>query len=502
MHGSVSRLTTPLSPQCDLQHPTCGQCSKAKLACGGYERQRIFINATSTCNICPAGPSEVALQPSLTRSAYKDKYFSLFWDIYLGVPIKEASECLSRFPIGSWRSIAKDLHHQDNLAKKAVLAMALSTIGRKNDESWMMREGLKLCVSALGEARAGLRHPTKWKADSLLLACSAFGMFEVRCPPCRIQRNFDGSPNSQLLYGAETQSQAVLSQARSWHGHAIGELALIQQRSPALHIEGFAHRLFVNSRIHLVCPLSRTLTRSFSETEFLQQTIAACCARTRTPLAEPAWKTIPWSKFAKTPKDKLVDVFVDIPGLLEDADRLRENPTDQLYQRLMADYKRIDVELISWLQNQAPAEHLRSLQAKGYTNPTAEDLAVVQIMSLSWAMSILAYSTMLLAGTLNPSSAPPRHFPPHTNPRQYCNFIADIVEVLLQPEAGIFGVQAVPFPVGTALEYLVSTEGYGSDTSKKLVGYFTQKGLGASIGSFIMSSRKEWMDPRTGVSVK
>ena len=49
----------------------------------------------------------------------------------------------------------------------------------------------------------------------------------------------------------------MLSQARSWHGHAIGEMALVQQRSPAAHIQGFAHRLFVNSRIHLVCPLSR-----------------------------------------------------------------------------------------------------------------------------------------------------------------------------------------------------------------------------------------------------
>ena len=127
----------------------------------------------------PPSPAEVALRPTLARSAYGDKYFSLFWDIYLGVPSKDSSECLARFPIGSWRSIAWDLRHEANVGSRAVLAMVLSTIGRKNGEYWMMQEGLKLYVSALGEAQASLRHPTKWKADSVLLACSALGMFEV-----------------------------------------------------------------------------------------------------------------------------------------------------------------------------------------------------------------------------------------------------------------------------------------------------------------------------------
>lgn len=79
---------------------------------------------------------------------------------------------------------SRGLHRQDAMAKKAVMAMALSTVGRTNDEAWMMKEGLKLYVSALMKTRHGLRHPAKWKADELLLACSALGMFEVRCPPC------------------------------------------------------------------------------------------------------------------------------------------------------------------------------------------------------------------------------------------------------------------------------------------------------------------------------
>jgi len=205
---------------------------------------------------------------------------------------------------------------------------------------------------------------------------------------------------------------------------------------------------------------------------------------------------VPWSKSQKTDKDRLVDVFVKIPGLLEDLDHLKQSPTEGLYQQFLADYMRIDLELTAWFQNQAPVEHLDLLQARGYTNPTAEDLAVAQIMSLFWTMSILAHSAMLLAVTVDPSSSPLSHLPQHTNPRQYCILIADIVDVFFQPEAGIFGMQAIPFPVGIALEHLMSTEGYGSDVSKKLAGYLTHRGFGASIGNFIVSSRKEWMSSR------
>lgn len=139
----------------------------------------MFIKVTSNYNISSAGQAEVVLRPSLARSAYQDKYFSLFWDIYLGVPSEDSSECMTRFPIGSWRSIAWDLRHQANTGNRAVLAMVLGTIGKKYGDSCMMREGLKLHVSALNEAQNELRHPTKWKSDGLLLACSALGMFEV-----------------------------------------------------------------------------------------------------------------------------------------------------------------------------------------------------------------------------------------------------------------------------------------------------------------------------------
>ncbi|KAL5041618.1 hypothetical protein BDW71DRAFT_211954 [Aspergillus fruticulosus] len=45
--------------------------------------------------------------------------------------------------------------------------------------------------------------------------------------------------------------------------------------------------------------------------------------RARSPLNDPEWKTVPWTYIAKTPKDLLTDIFVEIPSLLADLDELR-----------------------------------------------------------------------------------------------------------------------------------------------------------------------------------
>jgi len=137
-------------------------------------------------------------------------------------------------------------------------------------------------------------------------------------------------------------------------------------------------------------------------------------------------------------------------------------------------------------------------------------------MSIFWTMSILLYSTAAYTAAYttappDPSSPLPRSkddddlhpssdIHPFKNPRQCCTFIADMVEVFFQPGSGIFSAQAVPFPVGTALRYLMTTEGYGSDDSKKLVGYLSGKGLSACVASFVMSSRREWLDTYLGMS--
>ncbi len=44
VHGCVA--VADQVPQCDSKRPSCTQCQKAGLQCGGYERPRIFVNNT------------------------------------------------------------------------------------------------------------------------------------------------------------------------------------------------------------------------------------------------------------------------------------------------------------------------------------------------------------------------------------------------------------------------------------------------------------------------
>jgi len=50
---------------------------------------------------------------------------------------------------------------------------------------------------------------------------------------------------------------------------------------------------------------------------------------------EPEWKTVPWLEIPKTPKDMLLDVYVEIPGLFETSDKIRGSPPGDIIGELI-----------------------------------------------------------------------------------------------------------------------------------------------------------------------
>ncbi|KAM0629561.1 hypothetical protein ACHAPW_006792 [Verticillium nonalfalfae] len=406
--------------QCDQQRPVCGQCLKSRVECTGYERQRVFINASGpvagqALSVSRASPPvyDVSLHPDLARSAYEVKYLDLFWRAYLPSG-KAFTPYASGYSIGGWTAVSRDLFHTDSALRKALLAMCLGTLGREGGEPWM------------------------------------------------------------ILYGGDDHAKKI-SQAGSWQSHNLGEVALITSRPPVEHADGHAHQLFVDSRMHLI--------------------IIAIKLRRRNFLSSPEWKTIPWTNAAKVPKDLLLDIFVDIPGLLEDLDALAlcDDAASRplLYARLVADCWRTDERLVSWFEEQSPRAHLEALKEREYKEPTPEDTAVAMSMSLYWTACLLTYSTLILVLTSNPTSPLDiTTLPERMNLNSYCAAIADILEIFFQPSSGIFSVQLVPLPLGIALSYLASTLKPGTPPPtelKKLLGYFTRGAGGASVGSFLRS---------------
>ena len=79
--------------------------------------------------------------------------------------------------------------------------------------------------------------------------------------------------------------------------------------------------------------------------------------------------------------------------------------------------------------------------------------------------------------------------PPQTDPRPYCQRIAEAVPLLLHPVSGLYGVQLVNFPATVALLYLHAVDG-GVDSQEKriFVDVFKRPGHGATVGRFISST--------------
>lgn len=235
---------------------------------------------------------------------------------------------------------------------------------------------------------------------------------------------------------------------------------------------------------------------------FDQQIITHIKRRRRCPLSQPIWKTVPWRKIPKTPKDVLIDIFVDVPGLLEDLDHLRscKDGTEKEARRirLINECWRIDAELNWWLDNLSPKQELEELLVRGLHNPTAYDVVAASIMSLCWTICILTYSTLRLAM----GSKSGLELPERTDPYLYCVKVAQIVDIFFHPAAGTFGIQSAPLPIGMSLVYLNSTEaGFNSEPKRKLVSFFGRKGSnGISIGKFLISTQRDGLTPKSCVA--
>jgi hypothetical protein len=178
--------------KCDQARPACGQCLKAGVECAGYDRPRIFVNATGPGagngrTMVPAVPSRggrdptaipsVTMSDGLTRLAYEVRYLELFWDTYL--PLNKDLNQQMTYVNPSWVDAANELYPSDGALRAALLALGLATLGRRDGQQWMMEEGLSGYVRSLRQMSEQLRKPYGWKSDALLAASKALGLYEV-----------------------------------------------------------------------------------------------------------------------------------------------------------------------------------------------------------------------------------------------------------------------------------------------------------------------------------
>lgn len=195
-------------PQCDLQRPSCGQCRKACIPCGGYVRKKAALDSkpltwqpreygsqTPEPSSLPTPPdstndrhrhlqrlrhrlgsTDLITSGPVSRSAEHDRLIGTFWEAFL--PNSEP------FPPGTFQITLggsvddiKKLSQNNSTLHKGLLAIALTTLGKRTSSSWMKEEGFRLYGEALKSMSQSLR-PDKWTTDQMVVT-RLFSVYEV-----------------------------------------------------------------------------------------------------------------------------------------------------------------------------------------------------------------------------------------------------------------------------------------------------------------------------------
>ena len=181
----MSQTLTTANPQCDKSVPSCHQCLKSGLVCGGYGRDIIWLHAdteTATERKLPwlsvYSKPEPALPESLALSAREQKYLGLFWTSYFpnGRVFSDAACTLST---GGWTRTVNALYGSDATLRKAMLALSAGVLGAKSDDGQLQLKGLQTYCDATADMFRAVQHPRRARADGTLAAVRLLEFYEV-----------------------------------------------------------------------------------------------------------------------------------------------------------------------------------------------------------------------------------------------------------------------------------------------------------------------------------
>ncbi|KAK0737243.1 hypothetical protein B0T21DRAFT_410694 [Apiosordaria backusii] len=530
---------------CDFERPSCGQCRRLGLQCDGYERKTLFVhtdpaavgtNKTTTptlvkpplsangANNYPVGPKRTALTllpTSLVSSAYKCNYVGLFWDMYN--PNSDLQRDLDNaLSTTTWLvGIQSDKsYHSSPLLQTSFLAFCLGSVGHRLNQKHIIQNGMK----AYNDALRGLSKSLAIQAqkhqipdDATIATTRILSLYEVFFGSDPLSHTSTYScPDETAVCKPEGLLGKPLfmsySQADAWRRHRFGELALLESQSPEMYKEGIAHRMLADGRLSI--------------------TIAAVGVHRSTILAREDWLTVPWTgSHKKTSRDLLLDIFVQLPGCLEDMTRIELDPNmnlDQSFQatatRIMAsDRKQALVTMLIqkcqhllyqlelWFENDAPPLWKKFLSPSSHPRPSnmayptseeppsADDISAAHLLCLFWAtrikittivLKVRRYLAVSVEGIDQQTAFTDSRSSLKTIIVQDSNHIMRTAPIFFQKGAGIAGSHIAIFPLTIALKALVLMGQIGVAEQRAMVKELLVKRAGESglsVGGFVGS---------------
>ncbi|KAF1952132.1 hypothetical protein CC80DRAFT_596767 [Byssothecium circinans] len=425
---------------CDLKTPSCGQCERMGIMCGGYDPDRMWINhavvptqtatrprpasqtqhsstiaqdnavtvraaSTQTHNfLCLAATS----RPSLTASAYAANTIETFFSMWNPDTDNNAVDKAELLRFDGFENVMSKLYVQDEALKLLLLALGTGLLGKNTDDVALVRQGRVLYGRGLKEMSTALASRRRVRSEALLAVPRVAGLFEI-------------------LFGADPDTTV---QAQSYVSHAHGLITMYTNRGPESYTDGVAHNLFSDGR----------------------KTVIISDIRARKPsiLNETAWKIIPWTKHAKTPKDLLFDIFAGIPEILSRIDTLDTlDPTSHASAQLRASTlracKTLETQMRFWTSIN---ENLVAPMVRDEPTPIFfPDRAQAYLTVNYWCLALYIYQSIQTL-IIPDSSSTVSQYP---SPIIFARLIARSTPYFFDPGKGIWGALTVAFPIGMAL---------------------------------------------------
>lgn len=191
----AQRTAQLTSFQCDKAEPACNQCISVGLACEGYGRDLVWVNATTEgpskrrrANVFqpwqvryasqPGSNVRIVLKESLAKTAREQKYLGVFWSAYLPNG-RSFSSRASRLSTGGWTAHMGKLYDAEPTLRLASMAMSASVLGHQSHDSQLVIKGLQAYSQAIAEMGNAVSEPSRRRGDGLLAASRLMEFYEV-----------------------------------------------------------------------------------------------------------------------------------------------------------------------------------------------------------------------------------------------------------------------------------------------------------------------------------
>ncbi|KAF1919037.1 hypothetical protein BDU57DRAFT_536062 [Ampelomyces quisqualis] len=309
--------------KCNLERPVCGNCTRGKFECGGYERAIIIVQVgregkgsyQKNTQYAAVPSSKVATQVTspadirhrdLNRTALELECIEVLRLVF--TPPAPAGNLKVKHPsyMNEWWIQIYRRSPQSDLVRCALLSTSAFIAGHSKQDSSLRNRGVELYSEAVHRLSRALEPSLLAKRGAayydLLIAGYALAMYEFirqetpditeqRPPAARFRKYYD---RAEISWGCRAR------------GHIGGMMSLMGTLDPAAFAQPAHHQLFL---------------------QFRQSWLALSLERRRaTFLGKTEWLTKPWQGLNKTYYDTMWDTVAPMPAMLEVWDELMVAP--------------------------------------------------------------------------------------------------------------------------------------------------------------------------------